>query len=300
MKLYTHHFKAMGGPCTLSFYASSPKLAEKVKALAEKEALRFEFKYSRYREDSLIAKINRGEQVLLDHETLQLINYADAAYQASEGLFDITSGIYRTIWDFKKNDVPSSKQIAEVASRVGWEKVLRVNDTLQLLEGMELDLGGIVKEYAADAIRTLMEKQGITRGVIELAGDIVVQGPHPDGSPWQIGIRHPDTGIAAATLAMKKGALASSGDYERFFVKDGTRYCHIINPKTGYPCDGVASVTVIAPLCVMAGTLSTVAMLNNQSGAKAFLDQTDLDYLLFYRNGDKAELVVQGSAQTVN
>ena len=124
-----------------------------------------------------------------------------------------------------------------------------------------------------------MRAQGIEHGFVELGGDIAVIGPHPDGSPWRIGVRHPrkpDT--ALAMLELYEGALASSGYYERSITVDGLRYGHILNPKTGWPVQSLASVSVVAPQCLLAGTATTVAMLK-ESAAKDWLQMLELPYL---------------------
>jgi thiamine biosynthesis lipoprotein len=139
---------------------------------------------------------------------------------------------------------------------------------------MELDFGGIGKEYCADRVATVMVDSGARHGLVNLGGDIRVVGPHPDGSPWTVGIRHPradNTVLALAKLA--DGALATSGDYERYFELDGKRYCHMLNPRTGYPVATMQSVTVIAPLCTVAGGVCTLAMLRGATGLRFLVNQ---------------------------
>jgi thiamine biosynthesis lipoprotein len=135
--------------------------------------------------------------------------------------------------------------------------------------GLELDLGGAVKEYAVDRVAGLCWDSGIRHGLINLGGDIKVIGPHPNGHPWAIGIRHPrDPKGIARTVYLKRGAMASSGDYERCIVVGGRRYGHVLNPKTGWPVSGLASVSVVAEFCVVAGSASTIAMLMEEKGSE--------------------------------
>ena len=284
--LYQHQFSAMGGPCSLKFYCSSVSQAQTINNIAEQEVRRFESKYSRYRADSILSQINAhaGEASEIDEETYRLLNYADSAHKASDGLFDITSGILRQAWDFKQKRVPSAKQLAPLLAKVGWNKIQLDEQSVQLNKGMELDFGGIVKEYAADAVAARLKEHGIYHGVIELGGDIAVLGPHPDGKPWTIGIRAPDSNQAALQINITHGCIASSGDYERFFIHNNRRYCHILNPKTGKSCEGIAGVTVIAPLCILAGSLSTIAMLKGLKKGAVFLDDSGQGYCLFGRD----------------
>jgi len=143
---------------------------------------------------------------------------------------------------------------------------------------MNIDFGGVVKEYAADTASTILQNNDIHHGLIDLGGDIAVIGPHPDGSPWGIGVCHPnqpETDIAVVRLI--KGGLASSGNYERYFEIGGVRYGHILNPKTGWPVQGVSAVSVVAPQCLVAGSLATVSMLHE---GEDILNGADVPYLL--------------------
>jgi thiamine biosynthesis lipoprotein len=143
---------------------------------------------------------------------------------------------------------------------------------------MDLDFGGVAKEYAADRSATLCLEQGIQHGIIDLGGDIKIIGPHPDGSPRHIGIRHPrkKQGLMA-TVMLSRGGLASSGDYERCIMLDGVRYGHILNPRTGWPVRHLASVSVVGDLCLVAGSASTIAMLK-EDGGPAWLEGMGLPH----------------------
>jgi hypothetical protein len=124
---------------------------------------------------------------------------------------------------------------------------------------MELDFGGIGKEYAADRAAAVLAQSGVEYALVNLGGDVRVVGPQADGAPWRIGIRHPrEPNRVLATIALSEGALATSGDYERFFELEGKRYCHILDPRAGRPVDTFQSVSVVAPLCVVAGSCATI------------------------------------------
>jgi thiamine biosynthesis lipoprotein len=139
--------------------------------------------------------------------------------------------------------------------------------------------GGIGKEYAADRVATILLGHGMRHGFVNLGGDIRAIGPQPDGTPWRAGIRHPRVdGVAIAAFDLAEGALATSGDYERYFDLGGKRYCHILDPRTGMPVTHWQSVSVAAPLCVVAGSCATIAMLRGE-GATAFLDAQGLAWL---------------------
>ncbi len=284
MKLLRHPFKAMGTPCELQVYAPRLAQARRAVALALADVQRLEARYSRYREDSLLTAINRearrGGQVQVDEETAHLLDYARTCHELSDGLFDITSGLLREAWNFHSGALPSPERLAALLERVGWEKLRWERPRLAFTQpGMELDLGGIVKEYAADRAAALCQSAGITHGMVNLGGDIRILGPHPDGSPWRVGIRHPRRPDALLqSVALSEGALASSGDYERCIQIDGVRYGHILNPHTGWPVRHMAAVTVIAPLCVLAGSACTIGMLKEEAGPK-WLASLGLDHL---------------------
>lgn len=252
------------------------------------EVRRIETKYSRYRADSIVSRLNAAagtrESVEVDAETAHLLAFADQLYALSDGLFDITSGVLRQIWNFREPRLPDAAAVAALLPRVHWPAVQRTveNNVTRValpLSGMELDFGGFGKEYAADRAATLLAQAGATSGLVNLGGDLRALGPQPDGEPWSIGIQHPrDPASSIANIRLARGALATSGDYERFFDLDGARYCHILNPRTGWPVKGWQSISVVAPLAVAAGAMSTIAMLK-EDGAPEFLSSQQVAWL---------------------
>ncbi len=283
MPLQRFRFKAMGCPCALQIHAESAQQARAWAASARGEIERLEQKYSDYRPDSLLARINASAGdptgVAVDAETASLFDYAATCFAQSEGLFDVTSGILRRAWDFRSGRLPERAQIEALLPRVGWQKVRWADGRIALpIAGMQLDLGGYVKEYAADRVAALLRSQGCAAGLVDLGGDLAIVGPHPDGRPWIVGIRdasHPER--AALSVPLASGGVATSGDYERCMVVDGVRYGHILDPRTGWPVASLASVTVFASTCLVAGSASTIAMLQGE-GAHAWLDALGLPH----------------------
>ena len=154
-------------------------------------------------------------------------------------------------------------------------------------EGMEIDFGGFGKEYAVDRVAGLIREAGLRSGLVDLGGDVCIVGPHPDGKPWQVGIRDPRNPTEAmARLPMTHGALATSGDYERFMEVDGVRYCHLLDPATGWPIRGLASASVVAPQCLIAGSGTTIAMLKGKRGP-AWLQALGLPHLYVKADGSR-------------
>ncbi len=284
MQEFVYRFTAMASPCELRLYAATHSQADIAAKLAQDEVLRIERTYSRYREDSIVSRINAcagTEPIAVDAETAALLNYAAAAYEQSDGLFDITSGVLRRAWDFKSGQLPTEKNLKDLLPLVGWDKVQWLEGRILLTQpGMQLDFGGFGKEWAADTAARICKDQGISHGLVELGGDIHAIGPHPDGSPWLVGIRDPRNPESAITvIPLQQGGLASSGDYERYMLIDGKRYSHILNPKNGWPVmESFASVSVLAPLCLLAGTGATVAMLKGAGQGLQWLAALGLPY----------------------
>ncbi|WP_436231530.1 FAD:protein FMN transferase [Candidatus Methylomicrobium oryzae] len=290
LELYRHDFKAMGTPCEIQLFAKVRASAGRAAEAAVADIARLEARYSRYRADSFLSEINRiaakGGRIKVDDETAGLLNYAATCHEQSGGLFDITSGILRRAWRFDSGALPEQSLIDDLLAKVGWDKVVWAPPVLEFpLPGMEIDFGGVVKEYAADRAAGLCRAAGIRHGMINLGGDIKVIGPRADGSPWRIGIRHPrQKGGLLQTVELSEGAMTSSGDYERCLTIGDVRYGHILNPRTGWPVGHLASVTVIADFCVVAGSASTIAMLKAEAGP-AWLESLGLPHLWIDVNG---------------
>lgn len=270
----------MGTACELMLYADDQGAAKAVMA----DVQRLEGKYSRYRDDSYLSRINReaenGGSIEVDEETAHLLDYAATCHAQSNGLFDISSGLLRRAWNFREPRLPDPALLQKLLGRVGWQRLEWQAPRLSFPQaGMELDLGGVVKEYAADRAATLCRERGVEHGLVNLGGDIHVIGPHPDGSPWRVGIKDPrDPEQVLRMLNLYHGALASSGDYARCFTLDGRRYGHILNPRTGWPVQGLAAVSVLADYCVVAGSAATIGMLQEEEG-KAWLWGLGLPHL---------------------
>ena len=270
MDSYGFEFKAMSSVCEIRLDGDDEAVLAAAARRAIGEVKRIESTYSRYRADSIVSRINAaagsGEATPVDAETSALLDFAGQLHALSDGLFDITSGVLRRVWDFKSGKLPEPKRLRELLPLLGWQRVERNERQVHLPQaGMELDFGGFGKEYAADRAMAVLAEAGQRHGFVNLGGDIRVLGPRADGSAWRFGIQHPrrESGTIAS-VEMTEGALASSGDYERFFELDGQRYCHILDPRTGWPVRAWSSVSVTAPACVAAGALSTIAMLKGE------------------------------------
>ena len=289
LQIHRLPFKAMGSACEVVLASHTQNEAESMAKLAIDEVLRIERKYSRYTTDSIIAKINQqaGRGALqCDDETWALFQFATQLFDKSDGLFDITSGVLRQAWDFKNPEVPTSQKLEALLPLVGWQKVVLQDQSIALpLAGMEVDLGGFGKEYAADRAAQVLKEKGGTHGYVNLAGDMRFLGPKSTGEPWMIGIQDPRArDQVVATLPITMGGLATSGDYERYFELNGQRYCHVVNPKTGMPVSYWRSVSVTSPATVVSGCTTTMAMLKEADGL-AFLQATGFDFFAIDHTG---------------
>lgn len=283
MPLYRFEFTAMASVNELQLWGDDATVRVAAqRAIADVQ--RIEQRYSRYRPDSILSRINAaagGARVDIDAETLALLRYADRCHRESDGRFDITSGVLRRVWHFRADSprLPSEESVRALLPLVDWTAV-ELDDTHVRLPrvGMELDLGGIGKEYAADRAATLCIEAGVQHGLVNLGGDVRVLGPQPDGSPWRIGIRHPRRHAVLTTVELNSGALATSGDYQRCFDIDGRRYCHVLDARTGWPVTHWQSMSVVAPLCIVAGSYATIGMLLRER-APEVLERAGLPYL---------------------
>ena len=270
---YLGVFQAMATPCEVRVETEDAVLARRVTEAVEAEARRIETKFSRYRDDNVIGRINAagGRKTAVDAETTHLLDFAGQCFDLSGGLFDITSGVLRRVWRFDGSDrVPAASDIKALQTLVGWNRVLWQESCLTLPAGMEIDLGGLAKEYAVD--RALAAARAITTApvLVNFGGDLAVSGPRIGGTPWHVAIASVEKDDAlAGMLELANGALATSGDARRFLLRDGVRYSHILNPRTGWPVrDAPRSVTVAAPSCVEAGMVATLAMLQGKRAEK--------------------------------
>ena len=275
-------FSAMGCSCEVLIDTEDIGLGRELVAIASTEAWRIEKKFSRYNTEGAVHAINAadGKPVSVDPETAHLLDFADRCFDVSGGRFDITSGVLRRAWKFDGSDrLPSPYAVRRLLPLVGWKKVGWRRPEIQLAPGMEIDLGGIGKEYAVDRALRLLQARTGAAVLVNFGGDIAAGGRRRRGDAWSVGIEdanRPDQ--PARVLQLSRGALATSGDAKKFLQANGRRYGHILDPRTGWPVpDAPRSVTVAAETCTEAGFLSTLAVLSGKA-AGALLAETGVPY----------------------
>ncbi len=271
----------MGGWGDIRFVdARGREEATRVARAAEDEARRIEWKYSRYREASVVSQINRDAgrtPVAVDEETDALVGETLALWRLTAGRFDPTVGALRRVWNFAEGRVPRREEVASLLSLVDARALSQQDGTVFLRKpGMEIDLGGVGKEYAVDRVADLLRAEGVESAIVDFAGDVRLVGRRGDGQPWRVGVRHPRARARCAFVLRfdREAGVATSGDSERFFVSGGVRYHHLIDATTGWPARGVASATVVAPTAFRAGCLSTASFLLGPEAGLALLEAT--------------------------
>jgi len=272
-------FPALGTTCAIQYH--TPRGDDQAAAFEDAAVTwvqAFEAKYSRFRPDSLVSRINRAagrDWIEIDADMEQLLALCETLHGMTQGLLDPTALPLIQLWNWKAPNprIPDDAAIAAARRLVGWRKVQRQPGAIFLPEpGMALDFGGFGKEYAVDIAAQIAVNYGIRDILVDFGHDLRVLGTPPGRPAWHIGLedpRRPGTAWASVALSGSRG-IASSGDYVRSFQLNGRRFGHIIDPRTGWPvANGCTQATVIAPTCLHAGVLSTTAFL---LGAPAGID----------------------------
>jgi thiamine biosynthesis lipoprotein len=276
-------FTAFGGPCEVLLDSDDAREAAAAARLAEREASRIERKFGRFRPTGEVHRIHaaQGRPVEVDEETAGLLDYAALCHEMSDGQFDITSGVLRRAWRFDGGDtVPDADDVRALLAHVGWQRVRWERPVLTLPAGMEIDLGGLGKEYAVDRAAAAIAARSPGAFLVNFGGDLFARGPRRDGRPWSVGVDDPDHSGEAVLyrVDLVRGGLATSGDARRYVMHAGRRLGHILDPRTGWPVEGAPrSITVLAATCLEAGTLATLAYLRGP-GAGAFLLEQGVEH----------------------
>jgi len=274
-------FMAMASPCDVLMEVEDRELAQDILNAVAAEAWRIEDKFSRYKKDNIIYAINHshGQAVAVDEETSRLLDFANELFEISEGLFDVTSGVLRQVWTFDGSDnLPEKKAVKKILKKIGWQKVIREQGSVSLPAGMEIDFGGIGKEYAVDRCVQVAKQKTHESVLVNFGGDLSMTTPRRDKRFWSVGRLITGSDEAYGMFQLYSGAIATSGDAHRYLLKDGVRYSHILNPVTGWSvADAPHTVSVAAATCVEAGMMSTLAMLQG-SRAEEFLKIQEVNY----------------------
>lgn len=251
--------------------------------------------FSNTKNDSEISKINNanGQAVEVSDDTISLLKTAIHYGDISNGKFDITISPVSSLWDFQSEDpeIPDATDIQSALTHVNYKNI-QINGNQVSLTDSEaaIDLGGIAKGYIADQLKDYLESQGVEHAMINLGGNVLAIGKKPDGSDYNIGIQKPfdTTGDPITSVKIADQSVVTSGDYQRYFKKNGKIYHHILNPSTGYPYDnGLSSVTIITDSSVNADALSTTCFALGLDDGMKLVNSTDHVEAVFITSDDK-------------
>lgn len=291
---------------TVTVVSDSAQKAEAAIDASFAEIKRLEVALSFWTKDSEIAKINASAGVApvkVSPETLEIARKAGFINKLTEGAFDPTIGPLIRLWDYKARKIPDPLAIEQARKKVGYGKVIIDPDvsTIYLKDkGMSYDTGGIAKGYATDRAVEVLKSKNISAGLVSIAGDIRAFGRRPDGSLWRVGIRDPRSDSEEDLMAiveLENQAVSTSGDYERFFMENGVRYHHIIDPATGMPARGAISLTVIAPEGVITDGLSTGLFVLGPERAMKILEESGYEGIAI--NEDRKTYMTKSLASRV-
>ncbi len=288
--MYKESRLVMDTVCTITVVSPSKKQAGEAIEAGFASIEKLEHILDFFSDESEITAINMAAgkgPVRVRRETLDVIQRSVKVAEYTNGAFDPTVGPLMELWGFSgpssgSVSIPDAEAIRYVTGLVDFKKMsinASASEVSLAEKGMKLDLGGLAKGYAADMAIDAIKAKGIKSALVAIAGDIKGFGLRPDLKPWKVGIQNPrvksievpdgDGNTIIATLDLKEEAISTSGDYQRFFIRDGERYHHILDPETGFPASGVISVTVIAPYGYMADGLSTgIFILGREKGIK--------------------------------
>lgn len=275
-------FEKMGSSFEITLVHSNPIYAQQLidESIAEIDRIeRLISSWDKNSQTSLVNKMAGIRSQVVSKELFDLILRANTIARLTDGAFDLSYASVDKIWSFNREEItaPSPSVVEASVAKIGFEKIKMdtENQTVFLPEkGMKIGFGAIGKGYAADRVKSLLLEKGVEAGIVNASGDMSAWGTQPDGSPWQVGLVNPlDKNKIFSWFPLLNTAVVTSGDYERYLLMDGKRYGHIINPKTGYPSQGVVSCTVFAPKAELADALATALFVMGSETGIDFIDQ---------------------------
>ena len=260
------------------------------------ELMKVDRSLSPFNEHSVITAVNNNQEVVLDNMFQEVFQKAMAISRETDGAFDITVAPLVNAWGFgfKNGTQPDRRQVDSLREMIGYEKLSLVNGKVQKKDPrMMLDCSAIAKGYGTDMVARLLKERGVQNYMVEIGGEIVTKGVNAQRVPWKIGVTKPDDDSLSignelqTILNVTDKAMATSGNYRRFYYKGGKRFAHTIDPKTGYPVQhNILSATVLADDCATADAYATSFMVMGMEGAKRVLERhPELMAYLIYDDG---------------
>ncbi|MFQ6092504.1 MAG: FAD:protein FMN transferase [bacterium] len=283
--------------------------AQEAIGAAVSEIERLSMVFSHYLPDSEVSRLNReagGSPETVSADLYTVLQRSVRFSRVTHGAFDITLGAVSQLWDFTGEEfrVPPAREIEARVESVDYERIIIDSEQRVALvdSGMAIDLNGVAKGYCVDRALKVLKSCGISSGLVDAGGDIGLLGSRSEEGPWRIGVRHPrDDQRLIAVIEVDSGSVATSGDYERFFIQDGRRYHHILDPKTGWPSRNCISVTILTQQAMEADILATgVFVLGPEKGLALVESLTGVEGLiLFERDGRIEHLISEGLRERI-
>lgn len=281
MNEYRLTARLMGSSFELLLHHDNEERARELLDMGVREIERIEDLLSEFREHTYTSKINQSAGLMTVKVNQEVYNLLERALRISlmtDGAFDITVGPLKKLYKFKNGDFsfPSQSDIQQALSKVGYDG-LRFGANYEVFlceQGMSISFAAIGKGYAADRVKKLWLQHGVTSGVVSASGDLTTIGCRADGSSWTVGIADPDNkDNMLFYIPVKNASVATSGDYEQYFMWKGTRYSHNINPITGTPVSGIKSVSVVSPMAELSDALATAVYVMGIEAGLHFINQ---------------------------
>lgn len=296
MKSYSVREKLMGSAFELLIVHPDAREAEELLRQGIEEITRIEKLLSEFLPEAETTKINHHsskEPLVIDEECYKLIERSKAISGLTRGCFDISVGPLKKLYNFKniENEFPSEEAIQNTLKQVGYQKInLKAKDhAIQLNQpGMSISFAAIGKGYASDRVKQLWQDAGVASGYINASGDLNAFGRKADGTSWTVGIANPNhKDDMLLYVPVEEASVATSGDYEQYFLYNGKRYSHNINPHTGYPLTGIKSVSVFSPSAELSDALATAVYVMGTKQGVEFVNQLPQTHAIIIDDQDK-------------
>ncbi|MBR4949632.1 MAG: FAD:protein FMN transferase [Clostridia bacterium] len=286
---YTNNFFTMDTPMSITAYGKNAKEGV-TKSISYINRLDGLFSKTLNQSEISLANNRDGSAYVFSETVSALIAKSLEYSKATDGAFDITLGTLTNLWDTKSETpkIPSEKDISDALKLTGYKNLIQDKTHVLFKNALKLDMGGVVKGYACDGVYEILSDYGIKSAIVNLGGNIYVIGEKPDKTPWNVGIKDPrndDQNAIIGYISVKDTSIVTSGDYQRYFIKDGIRYHHIIDPKTGSPSESdLISATIISPSSTMADAFSTAVFIMGREKGEKFLKENNIDYILITKS----------------
>ena len=282
-KEYTYSNFLFGAQCNIKFYYIGEERAKEIIDVIDLELTRLDSLLNYFSDISMVSELNSQARVHAPGDIIHLFSVADSVSRLTDGLFDVTVAPLLETWGFYRREktLPAQSMVEKAMQLVDYRRLRITNDSITVDSGMKVDLGGIAQGFAVDRAALILRQRHVKSAIIDIGGEVLAIGRSPQGRPWRVGIRNPRGQGIIETIDLENAAVSTSGDYEKFFIIDGKRYPHIINPKTGVPAQTFASVTVIAHNATFADAMSTATAIMGTAGID-FLDSLKIQGIIYY------------------